>query len=59
MPESSSVSAVPICIADLEEHAKKVLDKMTWEYYFHGAGDEITRLDNIEGFNRSVTINDG
>jgi hypothetical protein len=49
---SDSASTVPICIADLEKHAKTVLDKMTYEYYFHGAADELSRLDNIEGFNR-------
>ena len=44
--------SVPLSIMELEEHAKKTLNKMTWEYYFHGAAEEITRLDNIEAFNR-------
>jgi (S)-2-hydroxy-acid oxidase len=56
MAESDSAPAAPICIADLEQHAKKVLNKMTWEYYFHGAADEITRLDNLEAFNRFVIL---
>jgi hypothetical protein len=50
--ESDSAPVVPICLADLENLAKKKLDKMTWEYYYHGAADELTRLDNLEAFNR-------
>jgi len=50
VPDSAPV--IPICIMDLEEHARRTLNKMTWEYYFCGAADEITRLDNIEAFNR-------
>jgi len=50
--ESDSASIAPICVADLEQLAKKKLDKMTWEYYYHGAADELTRLDNQEAFNR-------
>jgi hypothetical protein len=56
MPETDSTPMVPICIADLEEHAKKVLNKMTFEYYFHGAADEITRIDNFDAFNRYMTL---
>ena len=44
--------AVPLSIMELEEIAKRKLDKMTWEYYYHGAAEEITRLDNVEAFNR-------
>jgi hypothetical protein len=56
MAETDSTRMVPICIADLEEHAKKVLNKMTFEYYFHGAADEITRVDNLEAFNRYLIL---
>ena len=50
--ESDSASVAPICLADLESLAKKKLNKMTWEYYYHGAADELTRQDNLDGFNR-------
>jgi hypothetical protein len=46
--------AVPLSIMELEEIAKRKLDKMTWEYYYHGAAEEITRLDNVEAFNRYI-----
>lgn len=50
--ESDSAPSAPICLAELESLAKKSLDKMTYEYYYHGAADELSRLDNIEAFNR-------
>jgi len=50
--ESDSAPTPPICISDLEDHARKTLDKGTWAYYYHGAADELTRVDNIDAFNR-------
>jgi len=46
--------AIPLSIMELEEHAKKTLNRMTWEYDFHGAAEEITRRDNMEAFNRYI-----
>jgi hypothetical protein len=50
--ESDSAPSAPICLSELESLAKKSLDKMTYEYYYHGASDELSRLDNVEAFNR-------
>ena len=50
--ESDSAPSAPICLSELESLAKKSLDKMTYEYYYHGAADELSRLDNVEAFNR-------
>ena len=50
--ESDSATTVPICIADLETYAKSKLDDGTWNYYYNGAADEITRRENVEAFNR-------
>jgi hypothetical protein len=50
--ESDSATIVPICIADLETYAKSKLDEGTWNYYYNGAADEITRRENVEAFNR-------
>jgi isopentenyl diphosphate isomerase/L-lactate dehydrogenase-like FMN-dependent dehydrogenase len=50
--ESDSSTTVPICIADLETYAKSKLDEGTWNYYYNGAADEITRRENVEAFNR-------
>jgi len=50
--ESDSSPVPPICISDLEDHARKTLEKGVWAYYYHGAADELTRVDNIDAFNR-------
>src|SRR5271154_919225 len=50
--ESDSAPNAPICLSDVESLAKKSLDKTTYEYYYHGASDELSRLDNVEAFNR-------
>jgi hypothetical protein len=50
--ESDSRSLIPLSIADFEAHAKLTLDRMVWEYYFHGSSDELTRKDNREAFDR-------
>ena len=41
-----------LSIAELEEIVKRKLHKMTLEYYYYGAAEEITWLDNIEAFNK-------
>jgi isopentenyl diphosphate isomerase/L-lactate dehydrogenase-like FMN-dependent dehydrogenase len=49
----------PLSIADLENYARQKLNKGIWAYYYHGAGDEITRVDNSQVFNRFAVFNQG
>ena len=41
-----------LCLADLEAHAKKVLDRNAWGHYSGGANHEQTLRDNTEAFAR-------
>ena len=41
-----------LCLADLEAHAKEVLDRNSWGYYSSGADAEQTLQDNQEAFSR-------
>ncbi len=41
-----------LCLADLEAHAKEVLDRNAWGYYSSGADAEQTLEDNQEAFSR-------
>jgi isopentenyl diphosphate isomerase/L-lactate dehydrogenase-like FMN-dependent dehydrogenase len=50
--ESDLAPTEPICVGDLESYAKSKLDEGTWNYYYNGAADEITRRENVEAFNR-------
>jgi hypothetical protein len=50
--ESDSKPFIPLSIADLEAYSKVNLDRMVWEYYYHGASDELTLRDNHDAFNR-------
>ena len=40
------------CLADLEVHAREVLDKNALNYYSSGADHEQSVRDNIEAFKR-------
>ena len=53
--DTDSQVARPICIADLEKHCRKTLDEPIWQYYFHGADDELTRVENAVAFNRFIS----
>ena len=41
-----------LCLADLEAHAKEVLDRNAWGHYSGGANHEQTLRDNAEAFAR-------
>ena len=43
-----------LCVADFEEHARKVLNKEAWEFYAGGANDEQTLRDNVQAFSRLI-----
>ncbi|ODQ51730.1 hypothetical protein SAICODRAFT_72353 [Saitoella complicata NRRL Y-17804] len=49
---SSQLKQSPVCIADLEDHAKTKLNQMTYEYYHCGANDQETVKDNLEAYRR-------
>lgn len=54
--ESDSAPTVPICLSDLENYTEKILDKATWGYINNGAADELTLRDNLEAFDRYVSL---
>jgi (S)-2-hydroxy-acid oxidase len=44
----------PVCISDLEEHARKHLPKQVYDYYASGGNDMVTLRDNQAAFDRCV-----
>ena len=42
----------PVCVADFEDHAKKHLPKMVFDYYACGAGEQQTLKENVAAFKR-------
>ena len=45
-----------LCLADLEAHAKAVLDRNAWGHYSGGANHEQTLRDNTEAFARWISV---
>ncbi|KAK1792943.1 hypothetical protein P4O66_001667 [Electrophorus voltai] len=41
-----------VCICDFEHHAKRVLPKAVFDYYFSGADEQETLADNVAAFSR-------
>ncbi|XP_053143402.1 2-Hydroxyacid oxidase 1 isoform X1 [Hemicordylus capensis] len=46
------MSERPICLADFEQHAKKLLPKSVYDYYRSGADDQQTLAENVAAFSR-------
>ena len=42
----------PVCVADLEDYARKHLPKHAFEYFAGGANDETTLRENVEALKR-------
>jgi len=47
---------IPVCVADFEQHAKNVLSKSVFEYYFGGADEERTLKRNTKAFERLLNF---
>ncbi|KAJ2160818.1 Hydroxyacid oxidase 1 [Coemansia sp. RSA 552] len=45
-------SSEPVCIADIERIAEKVMPSGAWGYYHSGANDEQTKHDNQDAFSQ-------
>lgn len=46
------MSDKPVCVADFELHAKRVLPKSVFDYYVSGADEQETLNDNVAAFSR-------
>ncbi|XP_069788539.1 2-Hydroxyacid oxidase 1 [Narcine bancroftii] len=46
------ISNKPVCVNDFEKHAKDVLPKAIYDYYFSGADEQQTLKDNVAAFSR-------
>ncbi|XP_030624155.1 2-Hydroxyacid oxidase 1 [Chanos chanos] len=46
------MSDKPVCVSDYELHAKRILPKAVFDYYFSGADEQETLADNIAAFSR-------
>ncbi|XP_076834780.1 2-Hydroxyacid oxidase 1 isoform X1 [Brachyhypopomus gauderio] len=47
-----NMSDKPVCVRDFEHHAKKVLPKAVFDYYFSGADEQESLADNVAAFSR-------
>jgi 4-hydroxymandelate oxidase len=55
MPQVAAVTqqtSTPVCLADFEAAARRVIPPMAWEYIAGGAGDEHTLRWNVDAFAR-------
>lgn len=59
MSEDNSRASKPVCLADIEEEAKKNLSGRKLSYFEGGADEELTLKDNIDAFKRSVGFDRG
>ena len=50
------MTGVPVCVDDFEIYAKNYLNRNAIDYYKSGADNEISLADNINSFNRHVTV---
>ncbi|KAG9268739.1 hydroxyacid oxidase 1 [Astyanax mexicanus] len=42
----------PVCVCDFEHHAKRLLPKAVFDYYFSGADEQESLADNVAAFSR-------
>uniref|UniRef100_W5L6P3 (S)-2-hydroxy-acid oxidase n=1 Tax=Astyanax mexicanus TaxID=7994 RepID=W5L6P3_ASTMX len=42
----------PVCVRDFEHHAKRLLPKAVFDYYFSGADEQESLADNVSAFSR-------
>uniref|UniRef100_A0A8B9LLR4 (S)-2-hydroxy-acid oxidase n=1 Tax=Astyanax mexicanus TaxID=7994 RepID=A0A8B9LLR4_ASTMX len=42
----------PVCVRDFEHHAKRLLPKAVFDYYFSGADEQESLADNVAAFSR-------
>ena len=51
-----NMSDKPVCVADFELHAQRVLPKAVFDYYVSGSDEQETLSDNVAAFSRYVTV---
>uniref|UniRef100_A0A8B9LIQ1 (S)-2-hydroxy-acid oxidase n=1 Tax=Astyanax mexicanus TaxID=7994 RepID=A0A8B9LIQ1_ASTMX len=47
-----NMSDRPVCVRDFEHHAKRLLPKAVFDYYFSGADEQESLADNVAAFSR-------
>lgn len=53
---SGTMSDKPVCVSDFEHRAKTILPKAVFDYYFSGADQQESLVDNVAAFKRYVMV---